>query len=70
MRHIIRQRIRKKVIVTTKSGAAFRGVLFACDSEALLLRNAEHEMGEAGLMAPVDGEVLILRADVAFVQLP
>lgn len=71
MRHILRQHLRHKVIVNLKDGQAFSGVLFAADGDALLLRNTTGlGMAERGENIPVDGEVLILRADVAFVQIP
>lgn len=71
MKRIIKQHLRHKAIVTLKSGAAFAGVLFSADSEALLLRNAESlDVGTTGERIGIDGELLILRADVAFIQLP
>lgn len=59
---------RRRTIVTLKSGEAFAGVLYAVDRESLTLRNAE--LLTAGERAvPVDGEVLVLRADVAYLQM-
>jgi len=70
MRHLFRQRLRKSVIVTLKSGTAFRGILFTVDPELLVLRKADAI--ERGTETPVsvDGEVLIFRTDVDFMQFP
>lgn len=71
MKHIIRQRLRHKVIVTLKDGSSFAGVLYTADSEAVALRNSEAlGLGEKGTNLAVDGEVVILRADISFIQLP
>ena len=60
---------KRRAIVTLKSGESFAGVVFDVDREMVLLRNAE--LLTAGERAvPVDGEVLILRADVAYLQFP
>lgn len=68
---ILRSRLRQRVLVTLKGGEGFDGVLFDADNHALVLRNASAVgMGERKTDLPVDGEVLILLADVAFVQRP
>ena len=71
MNHVLRQRLREKVIVTTKDGASFSGVLYASDNKALVLRAAE-ALGAASdqTNVPMDGEVIVLLADVAFLQKP
>lgn len=70
MRHLLRQRVHKVVIVTLRSGRGFRGVLFDADPDLLVLRNAE--VVEPGASSPVgvDGEVLIPRCEIEFVQRP
>lgn len=71
MRRLLRDRLRRKAIVTLKDGQSFAGVLFDADRETLILRNTEAlDAGERGSAVPVDGEILLFRADVAFVQLP
>lgn len=64
-------RLRSRVIVTLKSGDAFDGVLLSADRSVWILRNAQAVgLGENGTNAPVDGEVLVLTADIAFAQKP
>lgn len=70
MRHLFRQHLRKAVIVTLKSGEAFRGVLFDADRDAIVLRNASvlDGNGTDRTPTPVDGELLVLRADLSYMQ--
>lgn len=71
MSRILRQRIRKEVIVTLKAGSSFQGVLYDQDRQSMVLRKAVAlGMAERGEHVAVDGEVLILLADVDFMQLP
>ncbi len=59
--------VRRQVIVNTKTGLTFRGVLWEKRRRYLVLRNAEmlKPGREAVLM---DGEVVIERANVDFIQ--
>lgn len=58
---------RRSVIVNTQSGRAFRGVLWNQQGAYLVLRNAE--ISRPGVeWAPLDGEVVIDRANVDFLQ--
>lgn len=69
MNHIIRQHLRRKVLATLKTGEAFGGVLFDADREAVVIRNCELlEAGTDRTAVPVDGELVILRADLAYLQ--
>lgn len=70
MRRLIRQRLRRRVVVTLKSGAAFRGLLFDVDRESVVLRDTEHLNDTARGPIPVDGELLVLRADIDYLQVP
>lgn len=68
---VLRLRRRRAVIVTLKTGHAFRGVLFDSDLTALVLRNAEAlGAGASPGPVPVDGEVVILSSEVEFIQRP
>jgi small nuclear ribonucleoprotein (snRNP)-like protein len=61
--------VKRRCLVTCKDGSAFQGVLYDTDRVSLVLRNAS-TLDERGQPAAVDGEVLVLRADVAYLQLP
>ena len=71
MSRVLRSRLREKVLITTKDGASFAGVLYASDNKAIVLRAAE-ALGAASDQSdvPLDGEVIVLLADVAFIQRP
>jgi small nuclear ribonucleoprotein (snRNP)-like protein len=66
---LLADRGRRQVLVTLKSGAAFRGVLYATDREALVLREAQAlAYGAQKATVPVEGELVALRADVDYLQ--
>ena len=64
----LRSRTKRRALVTTHDGRWFSGVLTSHDRRCLVLREAQTE-AEGG-PAVVDGEVLILMADVAHIQFP
>lgn len=66
---LIRRRIRDRVVVTLKSGSAFNGVLHEVDGRTFVLRNAKVLTGPADAV-PVDGELLVHRHDVDYLQRP
>ena len=59
--------VRRRVIVNTKTERSFRGVLWRTSWGYLVLRNAEL-LKSSGETLPIDGEVVIERANVDFVQ--
>lgn len=68
---VLNSRLREQVIVTTKTGDAFAGVLFSHDNKALVLRQTEAlGAGERKTNLPLDGELIVLLPDVAFIQRP
>lgn len=70
-RGLLSERRRQKVLVTLKSGEAFSGVMFSVDRDAMVLREVlAVAYGPRSEDVPVGGEVLILRADVAYLQVP
>lgn len=72
LKRIIREHLRQKVIVTLKTGEGFGGVLFSADSEAIVLRDVQFldAAGTDRTHSPVDGELLVLRPDIAYIQIP
>ncbi len=68
---LVHRRLKKRAVVTLLSGQAFSGVLYGFDREALVLRQAEAlGVGENGSNLIVDGEVVLLRSGVDYLQLP
>lgn len=68
MNHVLKQRRRDVVIVTLKSGATFRGVLYDHDNQAIVLRSTEVVVA-GSQRTPVDGELMLFVTDVAHLQL-
>ncbi len=68
-RSLLEERIRSRVIVTTKSGEAFRGVLTDHDDRVLILRETIVATGSQQDI-PVDGELIVPWSDVAYIQRP
>lgn len=67
----LRSRLREQFLVTTKDGGAFSGILYSADGKVLVLRNAEAVgAGENKTNLPLDGEIIIILSDVAYLQRP
>jgi hypothetical protein len=60
---ILAAQVRRGCVIASKSGDTYRGVLMDADDRSVFLAHAFVDE------SPMDGEVLILRADIAFVQL-
>ena len=70
---VLNRRLRSRVLVTLKSGEAFDGVLWEADSTAYVLRNASlasPSTDPTPTTTTVDGELVVLVADVAYMQIP
>ena len=68
---VLTSRFRERVLVTTKTGDSFGGILYSCDGKALVLRDAAAVgMGERKADLPLDGEIIVLLPDVAYIQRP
>jgi hypothetical protein len=59
--------VRRRALVNLTTGKAFRGVLWAKRGPLLILRDAV--LIENGQQVPLDGEVVIERPQVEFIQL-
>lgn len=58
----------QRVLVNTKEGRAFSGVLWQRRADYLVLRNASLRSAGDPKPIPLDGEVLIFAPDVSFIQ--
>lgn len=68
---MLSSRFRERVLVTTKTGATFDGILYSADKAAIVLRQvAAVGEGENKTDLPLDGELILLLADVAWLQRP
>jgi len=68
---LLRERLCDKVVVTLKTGPSFSGVLFKVDDRAVILRDTQ-ALGAAlnGDHLAVDGELVLFRTDIEFLQRP
>lgn len=66
---LLRSRLRDKFVVTTTSGESFLGLLAEVDGKTVILRDAS-VLKPDGATAPVDGELVLRREAVAFMQRP
>lgn len=66
---LLRDRVRSTIVVTLKTGQTYRGVLLELDHHVLVLCSAEVLSADGEHLA-VDGELLILRPDIAYMQRP
>lgn len=64
---ILQRLVRTRFLVTTHSGATWDGVLMEVDDRSLVLRDVK-VIGRDGAETPADGEVLVPRGDVAYMQ--
>lgn len=68
---VLTSRLRERVVVTTKAGDGFAGILYSHDDKALVLRDAAAvSAGDDKSDLPLDGELIVLMGDVAWIQRP
>lgn len=68
-RDALASRMRERVVVTCKDGSSFVGLLFESDARSLVLRDASAVgAGENRTDLPLDGELVLLLADVSYLQ--
>jgi hypothetical protein len=65
---LVRHRLRELFVVTMLDGSGWRGVLYAADDSTVVLREAEAMSDNA--RGPVDGELLLPRDHIAYMQRP
>lgn len=61
-----RRAIKRSVVVNLKTDKAFRGVLWSKRGPLLIVRQAT--LYDSGRQLPMDGEVIVERANVDFIQ--
>lgn len=66
---VLDEYVLEPIVVTLKSGTSFAGVLYAEDAGAVVVCKAEL-LEQDGKRLPVDGEVVLLRAEIDFIQRP
>lgn len=66
---VLDERILDQVVVTLKSGSTFGGILYAEDQGAVVLAKAENIAAD-GKKTPADGEIVLLRETIDFIQRP
>jgi hypothetical protein len=66
---LLKSRLREVFIVTMDDGSAWRGLLYAVDDRTVALREAERLTPDAP-GTPVDGELLLPRDQLAYLQRP
>lgn len=64
---IVKRLMRTKFLVTTKDGQTWEGVLMDADPSTFLLVEAALVAGD-GTRTAADGQILISRSDVAYMQ--
>jgi small nuclear ribonucleoprotein (snRNP)-like protein len=66
---LMRQRRKRRVIVTLKDELAFSGILYAIDLDCVVLREAEAlAFGQKQANVAVDGELILQRRDIDYLQ--
>lgn len=67
---LIRRQLRRQVVVELQSGETFRGLLVAADARTILMTRVELLRSEQAASVSVDGDLLIPRGDVKYMQRP
>lgn len=66
---LVADRLRRRVIVTRHDGTGIVGVLLETDRRCVVVTSAETQ-DDRGQLVPIDGEVLVLAEDIAYMQFP
>lgn len=68
---VLESRLRERFVVTLKTGQSFEGLLYSHDDRHWVLRDASAiGAAEKNTNLPVDGEVVLLTAEIAYAQRP
>ena len=66
---LLKARLREPFVVTMLDGSAWQGVLYAVDDRTVVLRDTQ-PIGAESPRGVVDGELILARAQIAFMQRP
>jgi hypothetical protein len=66
---VVQQNLRCRYVITLKSGEAFDGLLVEADGRSLVLTQAS-SLATGRDPIKVDGSLILLRSDVAYLQRP
>jgi small nuclear ribonucleoprotein (snRNP)-like protein len=66
---VLDERLLDYVVVSLKSGTTFGGVLYVEDDGAVILAKAE-QYNPDRTRTPADGEIILLRSDIDYIQRP
>lgn len=66
----VREHYLKRVLIHTKEGDTFDGLLQSSEREAVILVNAQYHGAGAEQAVPLAGETYVPRAQIAFMQRP
>lgn len=68
---VLNTRLRERVVVTTKTGQAFAGILYSADDKAIVLKQASAiGVAEDKSDVDLDGEWIVLTSNVDWIQRP
>lgn len=68
---LVRRQLRRQVVVELVSGETFKALLVSCDARSILLRNCVAIISaDSTSTVPVDGELIVPRGDVKWIQRP
>lgn len=67
---ILERLMRDRLVVTLKSAETFSGVLWECDEKLLVLRSCWVVTPEGASDIMIDGDIVLLLADIAYTQKP
>lgn len=68
---VLASRFREQVVVTTKSGDSFAGVLYSADKTTVVLRQASAlGANDDKTDLPLDGEVILFIENIDLIQRP
>jgi len=65
---LLKTRLREDFVITLLDGSGWRGVLYAIDARTVILRDAE-ALGDQA-RGPVDGELILARDRIDYMQRP